>query len=803
MTGAAGFFILAAILAPLAASEPLAWIQFTRHDRQVVLYNGFYMYYADREKPLEFTIDVPPEPGHKLAFQWVTKHGSIRSMQVEINGRQMRVNHSSRGNGKQPFFWKILPVSDFGIIKKETNGKYHLRILYPEDALDDAVIAGFRLIKDESQLSPDHLESSRHRVTHVSPGVLSGEERQALKVNRTTSRKRVHARWTGREKLTMAQVDKDEFLSAAVRFGDTVIKHGKDSYGPKKTPMFVKVLHREHLTSPPTICFQPPSLGGPAHPVVQTQFDRSQNLLRTLAGLSQATGNPVYVDAASEALIHMFEEYSAPGSGLFMFGHHMTIDLEHDRAYSDGRSGDIFELGSVFPFYEFWHSVDPQKTEQFIKGSWEAFVRDWNTMHYNRHASFHKQVKFSQTWERPMLPVKNLPEKMEVLGFLGVGLDLAQSGYYLGCLRNDAKPRAWAERYYEVLSYHRDPKTKIWPMLLYTPSIRRNLEAYWEDFPDANVTEPRVIISSWIHSMPMFFLGALGSVEMANAHGHDFSKVHDRIDEWILGYLNAAYDRKKHELRSIILDGTDVTDHVFKPGKALHGWGAREGDSFAPQIPSPKFFAALARAYRLSATGKRETYWAFLRDFFKGASFGDIGASPGARPEFNKKVIPEPAHILALVDIYRVHRKPEILDFIEHLGRQLIALRQDPKSGLFARQPGYRDTYRSNKNHREPWEGMSTAEKLKEFGYDRPKVVALDVIEPLALLAIHACRSEQFENIPQWLGGGQWGSDDDGHIVSADHERWFDRDKLEVHYGKQGEWLRNKGFTIDARWFPR
>ena len=44
---------------------------------------------------------------------------------------------------------------------------------------------------------------------------------------------------------------------------------------------------------------------------------------------------------------------------------------------------------------------------------------------------------------------------------------------------------------------------------------------------------------------------------------------------------------------------------------------------------------------------------------------------------------------------------------------------------------------------------------------------------------------------------------DDGHIVSADHERWFDRDKLEVHYGKQGEWLRNKGFTIDARWFPR
>ena len=33
-------------------------------------------------------------------------------------------------------------------------------------------------------------------------------------------------------------------------------------------------------------------LGGAPRPIVQTQFDRTQNLLRTLAGLSHATGDP-------------------------------------------------------------------------------------------------------------------------------------------------------------------------------------------------------------------------------------------------------------------------------------------------------------------------------------------------------------------------------------------------------------------------------------------------------------------------------------------------------------------------------
>ena len=99
---------------------------------------------------------------------------------------------------------------------------------------------------------------------------------------------------------------------------------------------------------------------------MQTEFDRTQNLLRTLAALSQATGNAKYAEAGMEATAHVFEQYAMPHSGLGVFGNHMTIDLLGDRSYSDGRSGDIFELEVVFPFYAFWHDVSRLQTERCV-----------------------------------------------------------------------------------------------------------------------------------------------------------------------------------------------------------------------------------------------------------------------------------------------------------------------------------------------------------------------------------------------------------------------------------------------------
>lgn len=69
----------------------------------------------------------------------------------------------------------------------------------------------------------------------------------------TVARKRIAKKWVGKKKLSATEIQKDEFLSAAAKFGDTVVKHGRDVYGPKHTPLFVTYLNRELLKSPAKI----------------------------------------------------------------------------------------------------------------------------------------------------------------------------------------------------------------------------------------------------------------------------------------------------------------------------------------------------------------------------------------------------------------------------------------------------------------------------------------------------------------------------------------------------------------------
>ncbi len=163
--------------------DPHAWIHFTRYDREVARYNEFYIYYTNRAKPLELTMAVDPEPGHHLAFQWITKHGPIRSMTIEVNGRHLTRSHPSRGNGKQSFFWDTIPVSEFGITKRERKGNYKIRIWCPDGAEEDAVISSVRLISGESQLMKARLAKPTHKTTLNSPGSMSAAEKASSRID--------------------------------------------------------------------------------------------------------------------------------------------------------------------------------------------------------------------------------------------------------------------------------------------------------------------------------------------------------------------------------------------------------------------------------------------------------------------------------------------------------------------------------------------------------------------------------------------------------------------------------------------
>lgn len=637
-----------------------------------------------------------------------------------------------------------------------------------------------------------------------------------MKTNRTAKEdiaagKRIAEKWVGKKKLSKTEIQKDEFLSAVAKFADTAVKYGRDVYGAEHTPLFVTYLDRELLKSPAKIPHMRVDQGCSPTPTIDMNFDYSQNLFRGLVAMSQCTGDPKYAEAVMEAVLYIKENLYTPETGLFPMGAHTGFDLITMRPYCDSRPYTCIELNGVYPFYEFYHDVDPEFTSTLVKGIWEAFLIDWHGMTYNRHAPVTKTPDFDNTWKRPCTKLENLPTTIEGgyagnLGMISAAYDLAFSGYTIGLLENEPDARKWALRMLEVINYFRDPKTKIWPMELYSPYMRRKLNTcYGVDYPESNPTEPRVIISSGILGMPSKFFGPLGVVEQAEKSGtkEEMAGIHQKIDENILGYMSAAYDREKG-MRSIILDGTDVTDYVFTPDRCLHGWGARPGHSFTHMKPPPGFHAAIARAWRLTPSdAARKEYWGILRDLFRGDGLGDIGEDGNAQPALDVKTTSaQQAYVFALSDIYRVNKNPQVLKMMERIGRNIIAGRQDAESGLFVVETDRAWSIA------EPIKGVklrftTVRESMRaEFAgivldYDRPKVVRLDVSEPLALLTIHACRTGQFDKIPMVLNPGEAEG-----MINYQLEIWYDREKMKKYYAANAERLREQEHSITQEWYP-
>ncbi|MDG2489067.1 MAG: GDSL-type esterase/lipase family protein [Roseibacillus sp.] len=161
------------------AAYPHAWVHFSRNDREAVLFNGLYGYSMNRPAPLQLTMNVEPEPGHHLAFQWVTKDGLVSPIKIEVNGNALTRRPSSGDEKSPPLFWESIPVSEFGISKREHKGSYRIRISQPEGDRKDAFISGVRLISSPSQLKTLQLPEMTHEATFDFPGTKSESEKSS------------------------------------------------------------------------------------------------------------------------------------------------------------------------------------------------------------------------------------------------------------------------------------------------------------------------------------------------------------------------------------------------------------------------------------------------------------------------------------------------------------------------------------------------------------------------------------------------------------------------------------------------
>ena len=584
-------------------------------------------------------------------------------------------------------------------------------------------------------------------------------------------------RWIARDQLNLNEINSNCFLKAATLFADTAIESGRDRYSGRNMPLFADCLDIEHLSAPRSKTSY--RSGTEPKPTVWCFFQNQQNLMRLLASLSQFTGDCKYVQAAGDATDYMFNNYWYPESGVLHWGGHGYVDLATGNTY--GMKGVVHEIEDVYPYWELLSGVNEERCEKLMKGIWEVNMKDWDVLHYNRHGDFKKQVNHENTWNRTWDGYKE-PKISGDLSFISVALDLAYAGYSLGYQKQEEAPRIWAERMLNLIIRQRDPETGIWPNLVHPQSAKRGLNVFGRKYPQA--TEPRVYVGNQLNHTITQMMGMLTIVENAYKYGRigEIMPIKEAVEQHIIGFLNAAYDAQNNKLKSIIIDGTDLTDYritgPFRDVKLY--FGAKEGGAFLPQNITPLFTSVCARGYRISE-GRTE-FRDYLRTMFMNFGIGDIGINTNSGPSLNFETSAlEPAYIFALVDLYRVEQKADFLKMAEHIGNNLIKQRQHKNSGLFTLEDDF--VFHSRVMDKPELQDGHEGKTVSELLQDNHKTANLDAMEPLALLSIYAAQTGRYNIIPGWTAGGLYLKVSSvGHIVSKEMQLWFDKPSLKHFY---------------------
>jgi hypothetical protein len=118
-----------------------------------------------------------------------------------------------------------------------------------------------------------------------------------------------------------------EYLKAVTDYADTLLEHGRDSYGDAKSPVFVaggldlktyKFVRRK-------LKGQGIREGDRAYGA-NPQHDL--NFYQVLYALTELTGDQKYAQEADEALKWFFENCRSPATDLFAWGEHLHWDVE-------------------------------------------------------------------------------------------------------------------------------------------------------------------------------------------------------------------------------------------------------------------------------------------------------------------------------------------------------------------------------------------------------------------------------------------------------------------------------------------
>lgn len=462
------------------------------------------------------------------------------------------------------------------------------------------------------------------------------------------------------------------YLAAVCTHADNLLRHGRDVYGPRQTPLFV-----DEIELPAAKARLAPwrmnQRTGQEHEIILSNLARQQTFLRVLDGLTALTGSAEYRDAAVEVFCYAFEHLS-DSSGLLRWGGHCAYDALADDWV--GYRAGVHELKSVYPHYALMHQVDAQATQRFIQAFWNAHVLDWSVLDFNRHGPYGKPL--GALWNNAYIG-RGVWFTSRGLTFTNTGSDLYYAAAMLHHFTGQDKPLSWAKRLHHRYRQTCDPVTG---MAGYQYSIRYLPGAdHWTDraihqfsgtlcghvVREGTTSNPRHIRIICINAGMIRM--AMG--ELLGPEGAEF--VRSALED-LAAYGRWAYRPEENIFHAIHTDGTILTGMVFEKD----GYYGPAGDSFSATPGDGQFFLAYAMGYRLSGDA---FLWKMTCDLARGiglADLGQVGVAPTTEPSTS---CADPYAVLGLLQLYKATSQQGYLNLARRVADNILTQRF--KDGYF------------------------------------------------------------------------------------------------------------------------
>jgi len=469
--------------------------------------------------------------------------------------------------------------------------------------------------------------------------------------------------------------DGKPYLNAVCKFADTVLAHGRDTYGDEQSPLFADGLHVTTL-----------------RPVVWKWHDQEwvlsnlasqQPLLRALDGLTALTGQEKYRQAAEEAVRYALDRTTTP-NGLLYWGGHFAWDLQGDRPV--GQYSDVHELKNHQPYFRLMWRVNPKATSRLMEAIWAAHVLDWSRLDYNRHASVKRPVR--PRWDDPFEEDLDVPFPAQGnnLSFVNVTPPLLHSGVMLAVLDENRAALKWTRRllYRWQQAEHpyrwqqaEHPQTGLSGGQLSYRAHDRAQDALGHVHPTIN--EAKIVASyhqtNRYHDLP---LAQMQAALALRDKGGRYAETGREFLQWacddLKAYAQHSFDPDADVFVAVMIDGTPIRWKESKSGYYVPG-------SFAPRRPDGFILWGYALAYRLTAD---QMHWQMVRRLARGLSLGDTGKPDGAERSLRFDTAGgDWRTIYALLELHRATQDGAFLDLASRIADNILRTQKD--TGLFPR----------------------------------------------------------------------------------------------------------------------